>query len=88
MLGAIAGAFGSLEAFSKDVRKTLGSILRGGGSQLEQEVVQLRGRILELEKANAAERLTQLERRCAEQTRLIEEQARLIEEVLKQRDGG
>ena len=50
--------------------------------------MQLRGRILELEKANAAERLTQLERRCAEQTRLIEEQARLIEEVLKQRDGG
>ena len=39
MLGAIAGAFGSLEAFSKDVRKTLGSILRRGGSQLEQEVV-------------------------------------------------
>ena len=34
MLGAIAGAFGSLEAFSKDVRKTLGSILRRGGSQL------------------------------------------------------
>ena len=39
MLGAIAGAFGSLEAFSKEVRKTLGSILRRGGSQLEQEVV-------------------------------------------------
>ena len=88
MLGAIAGAFGSLEAFSKDVRKTLGSILRRGGSQLEQEVVQLRGRILELEKANAAERLTQLERRCAEQSRVIEEQARVIEEVLKQRGGG
>jgi hypothetical protein len=88
MLGAIAGAFGSLEAFSKDVRKTLGSILRRGGSQLEQEVVQLRGRILELEKANAAERLTQLERRCAEQARVIEEQARVIEEVLKQRGGG
>ena len=88
MLGAIAGAFGSLEVFSKDVRKTLGSILRRGGSQLEQEVVQLRGRILELEKANAAERLTQLERRCAEQARVIEEQARVIEEVLKQRGGG
>ena len=80
MLGAIAGAFGSLEAFSKDVRKTLGSILRRGGSQLEQEVVQLRGRILELEKANAAERLTQLERRCAEQ-------ARVIEELMNQRGG-
>ena len=50
--------------------------------------MQLRGRILELEKANAAERLTQLERRCAEQARVIEEQARVIEEVLKQRGGG
>ena len=87
MLGAIAGAFGSLEAFSKKVRKTLGSILHRGGSQLQQELVQLRGRILELEKAvarantvekapteaNAEERLTQLEKRCAEQTRLIEQ---------------
>ena len=43
---------------------------------------------MELEKANAAERLTQLERRCAEQSRVIEEQARVIEEVLKQRGGG
>ena len=45
--------------------------------------------------ARRAERLRQLERRCAEQsrvieelTRVIEEQARVIEEVLKQRGGG
>ena len=43
MLGAIAGAFGSLEAFSRDVRKTLGSILRRGGSEVQQEITQVRG---------------------------------------------
>ena len=79
MLGAIAGAFGSLEAFSRNVRKTLGSILRRGGSEVQQEVAQLRGRIVELEKANEQqaqkfeERFKQLEEQSAQQAQFIEE---------------
>ena len=80
MLGAIAGAFGNLETFSRDVRRTLGSILRRGGTELEKEMAQQRGRIVELERENAeqAQKMEQIEGRLKQ----IETQnAQLIREL-------
>ena len=80
MLGAIAGAFGSLETFSRDVQRTLRSILRRDGTELEVEVAQQRMRIVELE--NLVQRITQ---RCDARFQQLEQQnahqARLIEEL-------
>ena len=80
MLGAIAGAFGSLETFSRDVQRTLRSILRRDGTELEVEVAQQRMRIVELE--NVVQRITQ---RCDARFQQLEQQnahqARLIEEL-------
>ena len=75
MLGAIAGAFGDLTTFSDDVRRTLGSILRRGGTELEQMVAHQKGRITELERENSeqAQKIKELEQKNAEQAKRIGE---------------
>jgi BMFP domain-containing protein YqiC len=77
VLGAIAGAFGDLDTFSADVRRTLLAILSRGGSAAQQEVAHLRWRVSELE--SKLERANVQSAQYAQQVQLLEKRVADIE---------